>query len=255
MNEITVLIVDDEPLMCEELQNLLDSYTEIKTLAVCHTGEDALAKAVEMNPDAVFLDIEMPGITGITVADVLSKQANPPRVIFLTAHDEYALQAFTVDAFHYLLKPFDEDDIRKVISKLVKNTLPLKIYDGARPVAANSGHKAEYVRKFCVQHEAKLEVIDLDQIEVFYAKERQVFIQTVEGITFPIKFTLNTLTGKLDPKVFVRCHRNFLVNINQIKCLETWFNRGYMMILKGAAKTKIPVSRQYVSHLKDYLEF
>lgn len=255
MNKTTVLIVDDEQLMCEELQSLLGSYAEIHTLAVCHTGEEALAKAAELKPDVVFLDIEMPGITGITVADVLSKQANPPRVIFLTAHDEYALQAFTVDAFHYLLKPFDEEDIKKVISKLEKNSRPLKINDGARLVAANSGHKIEYVRKFCVQHEAKLEVIDQDQIEVFYAKDRLVFIQTVDGITFPIKFTLNTLTDKLDPKVFVRCHRNFLVNINQIKCLETWFNRGYMMILKGAAKTKIPVSRQYVSNLKAYLEF
>ena len=120
---------------------------------------------------------------------------------------------------------------------------------------AGSAHNLDYTRKFCVQQGAKLEVIDQDQIQLIYAKERLVFIQTAEGISHLIKSTLNELITKLDPKLFMRCHRNYIVNVDQIKNLENWFNRGYLLVLKGTAKTEIPVSRHYVSHLKAYLEF
>ena len=255
MRKMTTLIVDDEPLLCEELQSQLESYPDIEILAVCHDGEEALAKAAELKPDLMFLDIQMPGITGLNVADVLSRQSRPPKVIFLTAHDEYALKAFAVDALDYVLKPFDEHDINRVMAKLRRQLCTAGSGDPASPAPVGSGHTADYARKFCVQHGAKLEVIDQEQIQLIYAKDRLVYIQTTDGVSHQVRSTLNELGAKLDPKLFVRCHRNYIVSINQIRCLETWFNRGYLMVLKGPTKTEIPVSRQYVHLLKEHLEF
>ena len=253
MRKITIMIVDDELLMCEELQCQLELYPEVEILAVCHNGEEALAKAAELRPDVMFLDIQMPGITGLNVADVLSRQTSPPRVIFLTAHDEYALKAFAVDALDYVLKPFDEHDIKRVISKLQKLFGVLHTREEPEPAAPDRAK--DYMRKFCVHRGARLEVLEQEQIQLIYAKDRLVFIQTAEGASHLIKSTLNELATKLDPKYFMRCHRNYIVNVDQIQSLENWFNRGYLLILKGKAKTEVPVSRQYVRYLKEYLEF
>jgi two-component system LytT family response regulator/two-component system response regulator LytT len=255
MRSISVLIVDDEPLMCEELRSQLAAYPEIEVLAVCHNGEEALARSGELNPDAMFLDIQMPGISGLNVADVLSRQVRAPRVVFLTAHDEFALKAFTVDALDYVLKPFDEDDIGRVIAKLKRYFQALGKGETAGPEPAVTGRKTDYTRKFCVQQGGKLEVIDQEQIQLIYAKDRLVFIQTTDGASHLIRFTLNEIASKLDPKRFVRCHRNYIVNVDRIQNLENWFNRGYLLVLKGTPKTEIPVSRHYVGHLKTYLEF
>ncbi len=255
MKNITVLIVDDEPIMCEELQSQLEIYPEIIALAVCHNGEEALARSAELKPDVLFLDIQMPGINGLIVADVLSRQKRPPKVIFLTAHDEYALKAFGVDALDYVLKPYDEHDIKRVVAKLNKLFSAGDACDLADMVPAVPDYKGDYTRKLCVQQGVKLEVVDQEQIQIFFAKDRLVFIQTTDETSHVINFTLNELMSKLDPKLFMRCHRNYIVNINQIKNLENWFNRGYLLVLKGKNKTEIPVSRQYVKQLKAHLEF
>lgn len=255
MRTIPALIVDDEPLMCEELQSQLEPYPEIEILAICHNGEDALARAAELKPSLVFLDIQMPGINGLNVADVLSRQARPPKVVFITAHDNYALKAFGVDALDYVLKPYDEHDIRRVITKLKKQFGTLADGNPVEPEPAGAGTKADYISKLCVQQGPRLEVIDQERIQLICARERQVFLQTTDGTSHLLKSTLNELAARLDPKRFMRCHRNYIVNVDQIKSLENWFNRGYLLIMKGAVPTEIPVSRQYVKHLKAYLEF
>lgn len=255
MKKITVLVVDDEPLMCEELLAQLELHEVMDILAVCHNGEDALAKGAELKPDLVFLDIQMPGISGLTVADVLSRQTDPPKVVFLTAHDEYALKAFSLDAVDYVLKPFDEHDINRVVVKMKKMFCRSGKADIATSGPEYHGSGAGYTRKFCVQQGAKLEVICQEQIQFIHARERLVFMQTTDGQSHLVRFTLNELMDKLDPKIFVRCHRNYIVNIDQIKNLENWFNRGYLLALRGDGKTEIPVSRQYVKQLKTYLEF
>lgn len=255
MGKITIMIVDDELLMCEELKCQLDLYSELEVLAVCHNGEEALARAAELKPDLIFLDIQMPGITGLTVADVLSRQLQPPKVVFLTAHDEYALKAFSVDALDYVLKPFDENDINRVIAKIKKQLSPPGKPAPEAQEPDLPGQPLDFQRKFCVQKGARLEVLDQEQIQLVYAKDRLVFIQTMEGAAHQIKSTLNELSAKLDPKLFVRCHRNYIVNVDAIQSLENWFNRGYLLVMKGKARAEVPVSRQYVRSLKDYLEF
>lgn len=112
-----------------------------------------------------------------------------------------------------------------------------------------------YPRKFCVHHGGRLVVIDNGQIQLFFAKDRMVFIQTEDGKQYPIRSTLAELEEKLDNNQFMRCHRNYIVNMEHVDYLNNWFNRGYLLILKGKSQTEVPVSRVFVKRLKKYIEF
>jgi methyl-accepting chemotaxis protein len=115
--------------------------------------------------------------------------------------------------------------------------------------------RREYPKKFCFHHAGRLQVIDNNDIQLFFAKDRLVFIQTEDGRQHAIRSALSDLEEKLDGNQFMRCHRNYIVNMNKIEYLTNWFNRGYLLTLKGATKTEIPVSRVFVKHLKKYIEF
>jgi len=255
MNKMSILIADDEVLMCEELLAQFEHYQDIEIVAVCHDGDSVLSNVKELKPDVVFLDIQMPGKTGLEVAAILARQVDPPIIVFLTAFADYALNAFKVDAVDYVLKPFDEKDIQSVVEKLRKIHTAKERQKEVKQPTTGSGIQADHPRKFCVQHSGRFEVIDNERILFFYAKDRLVFIQTADDRHFTIKSSLNELEEKLDHKQFMRCHRNYIVNMDQIKHLENWFNRGYMLILKGEAKTEVPVSRLFVKRLREYLAF
>jgi DNA-binding LytR/AlgR family response regulator len=115
--------------------------------------------------------------------------------------------------------------------------------------------RREYPKKFCFHHAGRLQVIDNNDIQLFFAKDRLVFIRTEDGRQHSIRSALSDLEEKLDGNQFMRCHRNYIVNMNKIEYLTNWFNRGYLLTLKGATKTEIPVSRVFVKHLKKYIEF
>lgn len=255
MDKLSILIADDEILMCEELQAQFEHYQDIEIVAVCNDGDSALAKVKELKPDIVFLDIQMPGKTGLEVAAILARQVEPPVVVFLTAFADYALKAFAVDAVDYVLKPFDEMDIQRVVSKLRKIMLAKDREKSDKQTVAGLDVTGLPARKFCVHHGGRFEVIENERILYFYAKDRLVFVQTTDDKHFPVKSSLNELEEKLDQKQFMRCHRNYIVNMDQIRHLENWFNRGYMLILKGDGKTEVPVSRLFVKRLKEFLEF
>jgi len=255
MSKMRVLIADDEVLMCEELQAQFEHYQDIEIVSVCHDGDETLAKCKELRPDVVFLDIQMPGKTGLEVAEILARQVSPPRVVFLTAYADHAVKAFAVDAVDYVLKPFDEKDIQRVVGKLRRMGSGSRGVNSGNDSISRSAAKGDYTRKFCVQHGGRFEVIDNERIQYFLAKDRLVFVQTIEGKQFLLKSTLNELELKLDQRQFLRCHRNYIVNMDQVQQLENWFNRGYMLILKGEGKVEVPVSRLYVKRLKEFLEF
>lgn len=255
MNTMSILIADDEFFVCEELQAQFEHYQDIEIVAVCHDGDSALASIKELKPDIVFLDIQMPGKTGLDVAAILSLQVDPPLVVFLTAYSDHALKAFEVNAVDYILKPFDGKDIQRVVVKLRKIHSAKMNERLLKQAAGVAAPKAESPRKFCVHHGGRLEVVDYDRIQFFYAKDRLVFVQTIDDKHFPIRFSLNELEEKLDKKQFVRCHRNYIVNMNQVQQLENWFNRGYMLILQGSEKIEVPVTRFFVKRIKEYLEF
>jgi len=241
MMKIKVLIVDDEVLIAEELQCLLSRYNSLEIVGLCHDSELVLEKINILHPQVVFLDIRMPGVSGMEVADQIGKMANPPAIVFSTAYDCYAISAFQVNALDYVLKPYNEQELYRVVSKLQKHYL----------VETSPA----YLRKFTVDVGDRMTILNSQSIQLIYAKDRMVFIQNIAGEKYKAKSTLQEYEARLDPSQFFRCHRNYIVNVDQIKEIASWFNRGYLLILKDESKTEIPVSRAYVNKLREYVQF
>lgn len=244
-----LMIVDDERIIAEELrQMILQQLPDAEIVAVCHDGEAALQAVAGKKPDVVFLDIQMPEVTGLEVARQLLPLPNRPYIIFSTAHHEFALEAFAVDAVDYILKPYRESDIQRVLNKVSgilarepRNTTP-------------RGGGAPQVKRFSVEIGDRMEIVDVEKIQMVYAKDRSVYIQTVSGEHWRTKMHLQEFESKLPPERFFRCHRNYIVNVGLIKQIATWFNKGYLLIMDDPAKTEIPVGRVYVGKLKEYIE-
>ena len=206
-------------------------------------------------PDIAFLDIQMPELTGLEVAEKLTNYEEPPAVVFVTAYDEYALKAFSVNAIDYILKPFDESDLMRVMGKFEKMLAGATVK--TRQSAGKEAIKPGCARKFSVEKADRMEIIDSDKIEIVFAKDRLVYLKTLDGEIYRAKHTLQEFEAKLPVDSFFRCHRNYIVNVNQIKEIATWFNKGYMLILhkNTAGKSQeVPVGRAYTAKLKEYIE-
>ncbi|MDF2568461.1 MAG: response regulator receiver domain protein [Sporomusa sp.] len=256
LKDVKVVIADDEKLMAEELRSLLlELYPDLCIVGVAHDGETALQLVKSYRPAIAFLDIQMPGMTGLEVAEQLIACEESPVLVFATAYDEYALKAFAVNALDYILKPYDEVEVERVMKKFEK------ILAGTTVKAPTSRNKevpkATGTRKFSVEKGDRMEIIDSDKIELVYAKDRLVYIKTIEDETYRTKLTLQEFEGKLPADRFFRCHRNYIVNVNQIKEIANWFNKGYLLILQKTMNGKgleIPVGRAYATRLKEYIE-
>ncbi|MDF2501268.1 MAG: LytR/AlgR family transcriptional regulator [Anaerosporomusa subterranea] len=244
MSKLRALIVDDELLICDELRCVLETIQDIEVQGIAHNAQDAARIAAAKPVDIVFLDIHMPGMSGLELAKRLSSAPRPPLIVFVTAYSDFAVGAFAVDAVDYILKPFDENDIARVLKKV-------RVWQQVR-CQSQSPRIYSTVRKLCVEAGDRLEVIDVSRIQVIQADDRQVFLRTVEGQTFGVRRRLNELEAMLDSKDFYRCHRNYIVNVNQIRQIANWFNRGYLLIMKDPP-SEIPVGRVYASKLKEYL--
>lgn len=252
MNNVKVIIVDDERIIAEEFKTMIaELYPDIQIVGVCHDGETALKMITKLKPDIAFLDIEMPGMNGLQVAEQLSKLDDAPMIVFVTAFDEFALKAFVVNAVDYILKPLDERDIQRVMKKIEKLR---KRHKKPLPVEAKSPIKPGYLRKISVEKGDRMEIIDSENIQLVYAKDRLVFVSMFDGETYRVKLTLQDFEIRLPPEKFFRCHRNYIVNINEIKQIATWFKKGYLLILKGPKNLEVPVGRAYVNKMKEYIE-
>ncbi|MEN6414676.1 MAG: LytTR family DNA-binding domain-containing protein [Veillonellales bacterium] len=252
MDKYKVVLVDDEPLMCEELASFLAEFEEVEVVGICYTDIEALACIGQQAPDIVFLDIQMPGQGGMQLAQKLTKFAKPPVIIFATAYDSFALAAFEVNAVDYLLKPFNESDLERALTK-AKRFLAGRIAK-LSPAKGDDGNEV-YPQKFSAERNGKLDIIDRDEIQMVYAQDRLVYIQTTGGRTYTSKFTLHEFELKLDTTKFLRCHRNYIVNVDCIEQLAPWFNRGYLLTLQGTKKEQVPVSRNFVKELRRFIQF
>lgn len=236
---IRALVVDDELPMCDELRCVLTATGTIEVVAVCHNGQEALSYLSNHAVDVAFLDIQMPGMTGMELAQKILKINNPPMLVFVTAYSHYAVDAFAVNAADYLLKPFDEQDIDRVLQRI------------SQRMRQNVRKPLKHLSKVLAEAGDRLAVIETNQIQFIEAEDRQVFLYTVDNKRYGIRNRLNELEAMLDPAVFFRCHRNFIVNIDQIGQLANWFHRGYLLIMKNSLR-EIPVGRVYANRLKDH---
>jgi two-component system, LytTR family, response regulator LytT len=250
---ISALIVDDEQLAREELAFLLKDFPEVELLETASNGFEALKMIEDLEPDLVFLDVQMPGLDGLGVIRKLQEKKIPlPHFVMATAFDQYAVEAFRLQAIDYLLKPVEKERLALTIeraSKIVeaKNTVEAK----AAPDAPRAGHQRT---KLLVRSGSRNLVVDAN--DVIYATIDDGLITVVTTHTEgQLNYrTIEDLQSNLDPDVFWRVHRSFLVNINRIREVIPWFKSSFQLKMDDKRQTEIPVSRIQTKRLRMLLK-
>ena len=264
MTALRVLVVDDEQLAREELCYQLEQAGDVEVVAQAGNGLEALAAVDRIEPDLVFLDIQMPGLTGFEVARrLLEREEGSPGLVFVTAFDQHAIEAFEVNAVDYLLKPVDaarlEQALRRARRRLSAERPAVVSGDGdlndqlQRIVKMMSGRD---VRREQVAVKAGERFLLVQAEEIIYASlaDESITIVTSQVSGTSNYRTLDDLQARLNPDVFWRVHRSHLVNINKIKEIVPWFSRNYLLRMKDAKATEIPVSRSQTKRLREYLK-
>ena len=235
------ILIDDEPLSHEILQTFLRSYPQFEIIAKCMNGFEGLKAIQENKPDLVFLDIQMPKINGFEMLELLE---NPPPVIFTTAYDEYAIKGFEANAIDYLLKPFSEDRLKKALDKFFAKDHPI-----SPTLEQFSNHP---LTRIVVKTGAKVKIIPVGEILFIQADGDYIKIFTEQG-SYLKNRTMTQLEKTLDPQNFIRIHRSYLIQLNQITRIEPLQKERYQALLRTGEK--IPVSRSGYLKLKEVLRF
>lgn len=230
------LIVDDERLARKELISLLEPHKKIEIVGEATDADDALEKIAQLNPDLIFLDIQMPGKSGF---DLLESLDNVPKVIFTTAYDEFALKAFEVNALDYLLKPVQPERLEEALAKLNaeeqrQSSSERRSLGKDDQVFVKDGDKCWFVKLADV----RLFESDGNYIKVYFAGNKPM-----------IHKSLNALDERLDDRTFFRASRKHIINLGWVENIDTWFNGGLLVQLKGGEK--IEVSRRQAARFKE----
>lgn len=248
MANLLVFIIDDEAPARRELRFLLEQFEEVEIVGEAANGTAAFRGIRETHPDLVFLDIQMPGMNGIELAQFLCELPQRPLLVFATAFSEFALQAFEVEAIDYLCKPFTQERLAKSLAKASRLL-----------TAATSLHPPSLSEKNDTCRKVPLyrgeSIIPTAPERIIYARceEGETVVHTLDG-RFRSRCTLNELEQKLQATGFARPHRSFLVNINHVREVVPWFNGGYKLFMDDRENTEIPVSRYNVKALKNILD-
>lgn len=232
------IIIDDERLARQELRNLLSAHKEIEVVAECANAMEAKEKISEISPDVIFLDIQMPGKTGLELLEEISAL---PEVVFVTAYDEYAIRAFEINALDYLLKPVQPQRLAETVKKLLnkengekkENNSPLNDED---QVFVKDGEKCWFV----TLKNIRLFESEGNYVRVYFDNHRPLILRS-----------LNSLETRLSEKSFFRASRKHIINLKWVDTIETWFNGGLMVKLKGGQEVEI--SRRQAVKLKDIM--
>jgi two-component system, LytTR family, response regulator LytT len=258
--DIRTVVVDDERLARDELCYLLGTVGGIDVVAQAGDGLEALSLIREHQPELVMLDIQMPGLTGFEVARRLLEDGSHPQMVFVTAFDRYAIEAFEINAVDYLLKPVEVDRLGTAIDRVRRRIQAENGTRGHQPppeldkllqmLAGRRAHREQLAVKvgdrFLLLHAEEV---------VHASVEDDVITVVTNSLSGTSNYrTLDELQARLDPAVFWRVHRSHLVNINKVKEIVPWFSRNYMLKMRDAKGTEIPVSRSQTKRLRDYLK-
>ena len=241
------LIVDDEELARKLLREMLSSHPEIEIAAECGNGMEAVRAVGEHKPDLLFLDVQMPKLTGFDVLELIER--GNVGVIFVTAYDQYAMKAFEIHAVDYLLKPFSRDRFETALER-AKNQKPKKEVAAAE-LAATARPAGEYAERIVVKDGTKVTLIPVAKLDYAEALDDYVSLVT-EGKKHLKQQTISGLELALDPKLFVRIHRSYLVNIERVTRIEPYGKDSKVAILTNGAR--LPVSRAGSARLKSLLD-
>ncbi len=252
---ISCILVDDEELALEELHFLLDSVPGVEVVGQGRNGVEAIRLVKELEPDLMFLDIQMPGLNGFQVVHQLVEEEVLPQVIFVTAYDQYAVRAFEVNAVDYILKPVEKSRLEMAIQrarKQLESNIPVD--DRIKNLLNQFIPAAPRKSKLLVTDRMRHLMVDAEDIVFASVSDNSVQVATHDLNGETHYRTLEELQANLDPQIFWRVHRSFLVNINKIKEVVPWFNRTLQLKMADQDETEIPVSRSNSRKLKDYLK-
>lgn len=254
-----VLVVDDEQLAREELCFLLGEAGDLEVVGQAGDGIAAVGLAEDLAPDVVLLDVQMPGLNGFEVARQVLNRKLGPQIIFVTAFDQYAIDAFAVNAVDYLLKPVDPVRLEQALDRARRR---IEAGRGAAGTLTNEDVERIVQRladrqprrdRLAVKVGERLVLIAADEIIYASLVDDDVTIVATHLSGTSSYRTLDELQAQLDPNTFWRVHRSHLVNINKVKEIVPWFSRNYILRMKDTRSTEIPVSRSQTKRLRDYL--
>ena len=276
---LSTLIVDDEPLARQELEYLLHAADDVTVVGQGTNGIEAVSLIESLQPDLVFLDVQMPGLDGFAVLKrLLDRKLALPEVVFATAYDQYAVRAFEVNAVDYLLKPFNEKRVRQTLEKararLSAATDTTSSPDGSTEAKLDAllrlmgqqaqtarhtvglapprnGSPAAHTGKIVVRAASRLLLVDQREICFASIEDGAITVVTpnVEGLSNCR--TLEELMDLLDPDAFWRAHRSFVVNLQHIREVVPWFKSSYQLRMDDPKRTEIPVSRSQTKRLRE----
>lgn len=256
--KVSALVVDDEQPAREELCYLLGQAGEVEVVGQAENGIAALGLLEDLEPDIVFLDVQMPGLTGFEVARQVATRPSPPHIVFVTAFDQYALDAFQVNAVDYLLKPVDPVRLEQALGRARRRLetaraatmSPEALARIVDMVAARQSRRTQIV----VKVDDRILLVQADDLIYASLNEDEVTVVASQVTGTSNHRTLDELQAQLDQAVFWRVHRSYLVNINKIKEIVPWFSRNFILRMRDAKSTEIPVSRAQTKRLRDYLQ-
>jgi two-component system LytT family response regulator/two-component system response regulator LytT len=256
---INTVIVDDERPARDELIYLLKGFPDINVIAQGKNGLEALALIKEHEPDLVFLDVQMPGLDGFgVIKKLVERKLRIPQIVFATAFDNYAIQAFEVNAVDYVLKPFDKSRIAKAVQRAKKmveaHASPVERLENLVGQLSSPPPKSSQPVKLLVKSQARMFLVDAE--DMIYAAIQDgtitIFARDFEGVSN--YRTIEELGDSLDSDRFWRPHRSYLVNINHIKEVVPWFKSSYMLKMNDKRASEIPVSRAQTKRLRELLK-
>lgn len=253
---IRTIIADDEPLARAAIRLLLKDDSEIEIVAEAGSGSDAVALIAQHSPDLLFLDIQMPGMSGFDVLEKIDT-SRIPAIIFVTAFDQYALRAFEVHALDYLLKPFNDARFEKALRQAKAqveqreiNRLSQKLFalledheDRSATTNRPAQERSSYLTRLMIKSASRIFFLKVDEIDWIGAEDYYVKLH-VGRKSHLLRETMNDLEAKLDPEKFLRIHRSSIVNLDRVKELHAHFNGDYVVILQDGTELKLSRSRR-----------
>ena len=254
--DLKTVVVDDEQLARDELRYLLERLGGVEIVAQAGNGVEALRVIEEYQPDLVMLDVQMPGLTGFEVARRVVQAGLESQLVFVTAYDQYAIDAFEVNAVDYLLKPVEAERLATAVERVRKRLAAEKPRKEAElePLLQMLADRQGRREQLAIKVEERFLLVQTDEVVHASVEDDQIRVVTNSLSGTSNYRTLDELQTRLDPAVFWRVHRSHLVNINKIKEIVPWFSRNYILKMKDAKGTEIPVSRSQTRRLREYLK-
>ncbi len=245
---IRAMIVDDEELARQIVREFLHSEPDIEVIAECGNGFDAVKSAVELHPDLLILDVQMPKLDGFEVLELIDRET---AVVFVTAFDQYAMKAFDAAAVDYLLKPFSADRFRTAVERVRRRLADKKPRPEAAELSTAARGPEQYLTRLVVRDGSRVHIIPVEKLD--YAEAQDDYVELHSGAKSYLKQqAMASLQSSLDPSEFVRVHRSFLVNIERVSKIEPHTKDTRLAVLRDGKQ--IPISRAGYTRLKALMD-